>query len=172
FSVTVYPSLVQGADAADELMRALAQAELRHEVDVILLVRGGGSLEDLWCFNDERLARLIAASSIPIVSGVGHETDTTIADHVADLRAATPTAAAELITKAAYALPATLSEFTQRIHRVMSKVRSDSYARFSDTMPRLHHRIERLLLDKSMRFDELKSRLVAPQRLFDQYEER
>ncbi|SUA52232.1 Exodeoxyribonuclease 7 large subunit [Oligella ureolytica] len=172
FSVTVYPSLVQGADAADELMRALAQAELRQEVDVILLVRGGGSLEDLWCFNDERLARLIATSSIPIVSGVGHETDTTIADHVADLRAATPTAAAELITKAAYALPATLSEFTQRIHRVMSQVRSDSYARFSDIMPRLHHRIERLLLDKSMRFDELKSRLVAPQRLFDQYEER
>ena len=172
FSVTVYPSLVQGADAADELMRALAQAELRHEVDVILLVRGGGSLEDLWCFNDERLARLIAASSIPIVSGVGHETDTTIADHVADLRAATPTAAAELITKAAYALPATLSEFTQRIHRVMSQVRGDSYARFSDIMPRLHHRIERLLLDKSMRFDELKSRLVAPQRIFDQYEER
>ena len=172
FSVTVYPSLVQGADAADELMRALAQAELRHEVDVILLVRGGGSLEDLWCFNDERLARLIAASSIPIVSGVGHETDTTIADHVADLRAATPTAAAELITKAAYALPATLSEFTQRIHRVMSQVRSDSYARLSDIMPRLHHRIERLLLDKSMRFDELKSRLVAPQRIFDQYEER
>lgn len=71
FSVTIYPSLVQGADAADSLMQALAQAELRQEVDVILLVRGGGSIEDLWCFNDERLARLIAASSIPIVSGVG-----------------------------------------------------------------------------------------------------
>ncbi|CAM5204838.1 exodeoxyribonuclease VII large subunit [Oligella ureolytica] len=90
FSVTIYPSLVQGTDAVDELMRALAQAELRQEVDVILLVRGGGSLEDLWCFNDERLARMIVvASSIPVVSGVGHETDTTIANHVADLRTAT-----------------------------------------------------------------------------------
>lgn len=172
FSVIVYPSLVQGADAVDELMRALAQAELRQEVDVILLVRGGGSLEDLWCFNDERLARMIAASSIAIVSGVGHETDTTIADHVADLRAATPTAAAELITKAAYALPAILDEFTQRIKRVMSKVESDSHTRFVDALPRLNRQMERLLLDKSMRFDELKPRLVPPQRLLDQYEER
>ena len=172
FSVTIYPSLVQGTDAVDELMRALAQAELRQEVDVILLVRGGGSLEDLWCFNDENLARMIAASSIPVVSGVGHETDTTIADHVADLRTATPTAAAELISKAAYALPAILDEFTQRITRVMSKLLSDSQARFVDASPRLNRQMERLLLDKSMRFDELKPRLVAPQRLLNQYEER
>lgn len=171
FQVVIYPSLVQGAEAVSELMNALAQAELRQEVDVILLVRGGGSLEDLWCFNDERLARLIAACSIPIVSGVGHETDVTIADHVADLRAATPTAAAELITKAAYALPDILADFNQRINRVMMQVISERQTRFTELQPRLNRHLERVLLDKSMRYDDLKSRLVAPQRLLQQYGE-
>lgn len=172
FSVIIYPSLVQGADATEALMRALAQAELRQEVDVILLVRGGGSLEDLWCFNDERLARMIAASSIPIVSGVGHETDTTIADHVADLRAATPTAAAEIITKTAYALAGILEEFVLRINRVINQIKNDGQTRLSDLQPRLTRYVERVLLDKSMRFDDLKPRLVAPQRLLNQYEEK
>lgn len=94
--VIVYPSLVQGQGAPLALRRALARANERGEVDTLLLVRGGGSLEDLWAFNDENLARDIAASAIPVVSGVGHESDTTIADFVADLRAPTPTAAAEL----------------------------------------------------------------------------
>ena len=94
--VVVYPAPVQGADAAAKLCQALGAAIVRNEVDTLLLVRGGGSLEDLWSFNDEALARVIAASPIPIISGVGHETDFTIADFVADLRAPTPTAAAEL----------------------------------------------------------------------------
>lgn len=94
--VVVYPAPVQGADAAARLCQALGSAIVRNEVDTLLLVRGGGSLEDLWSFNDEALARVIAASPIPIISGVGHETDFTIADFVADLRAPTPTAAAEL----------------------------------------------------------------------------
>lgn len=94
--VVVYPAQVQGRDAAPQLCAALARAAERAEVDTLLLVRGGGSLEDLWCFNDETLARQIAASPVPVVSGVGHETDFTIADFVADLRAPTPTAAAEL----------------------------------------------------------------------------
>ncbi|NLA89575.1 MAG: exodeoxyribonuclease VII large subunit [Alcaligenaceae bacterium] len=171
FQVTIYPSLVQGADAVDELIQALAKAELRQEVDVILLVRGGGSLEDLWCFNDERLARMIAASSIPVVSGVGHETDVTIADHVADLRAATPTAAAELVTKAAYALPEILADYTQRINRVMTQVMAERLNRFAETQPRLTRHMERVLLDMSMRYEDLSVRLVAPQRLLQQYEE-
>lgn len=172
FQVIIYPSLVQGAEAVDELLRALAQAELRQEVDVLLLVRGGGSIEDLWSFNDERLARMIAASSIPIVSGVGHETDVTIADYVADSRAATPTAAAELISKAAYGLPVILEEFTERINRLMVQLISERQRRFVEWQPRLGRHLERILLDKSMRYDELNHRLVAPRRLLVQYDER
>ena len=95
-SVVIYPASVQGAQAAGELRQALLKACQRDEVDVLLLVRGGGAMEDLWAFNDEQLARAIVASSIPIITGVGHETDFTIADFCADVRAPTPTAAAEL----------------------------------------------------------------------------
>jgi exodeoxyribonuclease VII large subunit len=94
--IVIYPTLVQGPDAPAGIIAALKAAEKEHAVDVILLVRGGGSIEDLWAFNDEQLAYAIAESPIPIVSGVGHETDVTIADFVADLRAPTPTGAAEL----------------------------------------------------------------------------
>jgi exodeoxyribonuclease VII large subunit len=94
--IVIYPTLVQGPDAPAGIISALKAAEKEQAVDVILLVRGGGSIEDLWAFNDEQLAYAIAQSSIPIVSGVGHETDVTIADFVADLRAPTPTGAAEL----------------------------------------------------------------------------
>ena len=94
--IVIYPTLVQGPDAPAGIIAALKAAEKEKVVDVILLVRGGGSIEDLWAFNDEKLAYAIAQSSIPIVSGVGHETDVTIADFVADLRAPTPTGAAEL----------------------------------------------------------------------------
>ena len=94
--VIVYPASVQGSQAPAELRTALLTACKRHEVDVLLLVRGGGALEDLWAFNDEKLARMIVAAPMPIISGVGHETDFTIADFCADVRAPTPTAAAEL----------------------------------------------------------------------------
>ena len=94
--IVIYPTLVQGADAPAGIIAALKAAEKEQAVDVILLVRGGGSIEDLWAFNNEQLAYAIAGSSIPVVSGVGHETDFTIADFVADLRAPTPTGAAEL----------------------------------------------------------------------------
>ena len=94
--IVIYPTLVQGPDAPAGIIAALKAAEKENAVDVILMVRGGGSIEDLWAFNDEQLAYAIADSSIPVVSGVGHETDFTIADFVADLRAPTPTGAAEL----------------------------------------------------------------------------
>lgn len=96
--LTVYPAMVQGETAANSLINALKLANQHQYVDAIIIGRGGGSMEDLWCFNDEQLAREIAHSSLPVVSAVGHEIDFTICDFVADLRAATPSAAAELLS--------------------------------------------------------------------------
>ncbi|HVT62284.1 MAG TPA: exodeoxyribonuclease VII large subunit, partial [Legionellaceae bacterium] len=96
--VCVYPSEVQGKSASGQLIAAIMQANRDQRCDVLILARGGGSLEDLWAFNDEQLAYTIAQSTIPIVTGIGHEIDVTIADFVADLRAATPTAAAEVVS--------------------------------------------------------------------------
>jgi exodeoxyribonuclease VII large subunit len=92
--VLVYPTAVQGAAAVAEIVRAIETASRRAEVDVLIVARGGGSLEDLWCFNEERVARALAACAIPTIAGIGHEVDVTIADFVADLRAPTPSAAA------------------------------------------------------------------------------
>ena len=96
--IIIYPTMVQGIQAAPEVLRAIQQASARCEVDVLIVGRGGGSIEDLWAFNDERVARSIVAAPMPVVSAVGHETDFTIADFVADVRAPTPTAAAELVS--------------------------------------------------------------------------
>ncbi|RXJ73127.1 exodeoxyribonuclease VII large subunit [Veronia nyctiphanis] len=97
--VVIYPTLVQGDGAAIEIAQAIGRANSRDECDVLIVGRGGGSMEDLWCFNEEIVARTIAASQIPIVSAVGHEVDVTIADFVADVRAPTPSAAAELVSR-------------------------------------------------------------------------
>ncbi|HEY5019718.1 MAG TPA: exodeoxyribonuclease VII large subunit, partial [Steroidobacteraceae bacterium] len=115
--VIVYPAPVQGEGAAAKLVQALAAANARAECDVLLLVRGGGSIEDLWQFNEEALARAIRASDIPVVCGVGHETDFTIADFAADARAPTPTAAAELVSPSLEALRARIAETASRISR-------------------------------------------------------
>ena len=116
--IVIYPSSVQGEEAPFELIEALRAAEDRQEVDVLLLVRGGGSLQDLWAFNDEGVARQLAAMSIPVIAGVGHESDTTITDWVADCRAATPTAAAEMATVDVTVLlrhQATLSDYLSQM---------------------------------------------------------
>jgi exodeoxyribonuclease VII large subunit len=99
-SVLIAPARVQGEGAAFEIAQAIRVLSSRAEVDVIIVGRGGGSMEDLWCFNDERVARAIAKSRVPVITAIGHETDFTIADFVADLRASTPSAAAELVAAA------------------------------------------------------------------------
>ena len=111
--IVIYPTLVQGPEAPLNIIAALENANREGAVDVILLVRGGGSIEDLWAFNHEQLAYAIAESTLPIVCGVGHETDTTIADFVADLRAPTPTGAAEMAAPRRDQLLAELASFKQ-----------------------------------------------------------
>jgi exodeoxyribonuclease VII large subunit len=119
--VVVYPIPVQGEGAAERIATMLARANRRAECDVLLLVRGGGSIEDLWQFNEEALARGIRASAIPVVVGVGHETDFTIADFAADARAPTPTAAAELASPSRAELLGQLAACVQSIAREMRR---------------------------------------------------
>ncbi|AFZ83600.1 exodeoxyribonuclease VII large subunit [Candidatus Kinetoplastibacterium blastocrithidii TCC012E] len=115
--IVIYPTPVQGIDASLKILEKIITINNRMEVDTLLLVRGGGSLEDLWCFNDESLARVIANSSIPIISGIGHETDFTIADFASDLRAPTPTAAAELSCSNIVDLTNKIKFFCRHIYR-------------------------------------------------------
>jgi exodeoxyribonuclease VII large subunit len=115
--VTIYPVRVQGETAASEIVQALRDLNRRGGFDVLVLARGGGSLEDLWAFNDEAVARAIAASKMPVISAVGHETDVTIADFVADLRAPTPSAAAELVVREKAQLVLHLEGLADRLHR-------------------------------------------------------
>lgn len=120
--VIIYPTLVQGKDAAADIVRSIEIANLRQECDVLIVGRGGGSLEDLWCFNEEIVARAIFASTIPIISAVGHETDVTIADFVADLRASTPSAAAELLSRDQKELWQKIDYLQQRLENAFSRL--------------------------------------------------
>ena len=133
-SLVIAPSRVQGEDAAGELVRALRQVARIQGVDVIIIGRGGGSLEDLWAFNEEKVARAIVASPVPVISAVGHETDFTIADFVADLRAPTPSAAAELVVRRK-------DEFCGNIDRLTERLASAVRARIG----RLESRLNMLL---------------------------
>jgi exodeoxyribonuclease VII large subunit len=145
--VTIYPALVQGADAPRQLCAALATAAQRAKmdgIDLILLVRGGGSLEDLWAFNDEALARAIAASPLPVVSGIGHETDFTIADFAADLRAPTPTGAAELASAGYFSARDTLAVTALRLRQSTTRQLETLAQRVDRCALRLVHPRDRL----------------------------
>jgi exodeoxyribonuclease VII large subunit len=158
--VVVYPTAVQGAAAVGEIVAAIRAAGARAECDVLLIVRGGGSLEDLWCFNDEAVARAIAASPIPTVSGVGHEVDTTIADFVADLRAPTPTGAAERVSP-------DLGEQLRQVDALALRLRAGAERELRRAAERtrfLAHRLAQLhpgqrLAQRAQRLDELDARL-------------
>jgi exodeoxyribonuclease VII large subunit len=126
--VIVSPAAVQGAEAPGQVVDALRALNDLGNLDVIIVARGGGSLEDLWAFNDERVARAIAASAVPVISAIGHETDFTIADFVADLRAPTPSAAAELVAPDTGDLQrqikADASRLTDGINRIVTRMRT------------------------------------------------
>ncbi|HGS4983480.1 TPA: exodeoxyribonuclease VII large subunit [Vibrio parahaemolyticus] len=158
--VVIYPTMVQGDDAAIQIAQAIGRANSRNECDVLIVGRGGGSLEDLWCFNNEILARTIAASQIPIISAVGHEVDMTIADFVADVRAPTPSAAAELVSRDNSHKDQSL---VAKQHKLASAMRY-YLAQQKQQSSQLLHRLERQhpsyqLQRQSQQLDELDMRL-------------
>ena len=155
--ITLVPALVQGASAASSLVDSLKLA-MRLPVDVIIIGRGGGSMEDLWSFNDEKLARLIASATIPIISAVGHEIDFTIADFVADLRAPTPSAAAELVAKSSIEITQKLNHADRMLISTLQKILRLKSQMFSLTAKRLIDP-KKKLQDYSLRNDELLTRL-------------
>ncbi|KAA3633059.1 MAG: exodeoxyribonuclease VII large subunit [Proteobacteria bacterium] len=158
--VIVYPVPVQGDAAAPAIVDALRRAAARAECDALILARGGGSLEDLQAFNDESVARAVFASPIPVVSGVGHETDTTIVDFVADARAATPTAAAQLVGGAGERLTASLERLSGELARAMDSALGRRTQDVDRLTARMRHPLERIR-HQIARVDQLGARLRA-----------
>jgi exodeoxyribonuclease VII large subunit len=158
--VIIYPAQVQGRDAHFELIEKLKLANQRNEVDVLIIGRGGGSLEDLWCFNEELLARAIFDSNLPIISAVGHEIDTTISDYTADLRAATPSAAAELVSSEQDALIDLIESKKQQLEKATNNQIYHAKQRILSLTQRLTlQHPKNQLMQQSQRIDELSLRL-------------
>ena len=156
--IIIYPAPVQGAEAPPRLRQALETAIERAEVDTLLLVRGGGSLEDLWGFNEEIVVRAAAASRIPLISAVGHETDWTLIDHAADMRAPTPTGAAEMAVPVRTEILAGLQSYGARSLRCVQRYRERAGEKLDNATRRLPTP-ETLLGPQSQRVDELSDRL-------------
>ena len=163
--VIVFPTPVQGNEAPGRIVDAIAAAAhrgARHPIDVLLVVRGGGSIEDLWAFNDERVARAIAAARVPVVSGIGHETDFTIADFVADARAPTPTAAAELASPDGLALASRLARYKVALRRALERGLDGRAQRIDEAARRLRSPQQRLQIARA-RLDAMTRRVGKAQ---------
>lgn len=157
--VLLAPTLVQGETAPPGIVAALAALNVRDDVDVILVVRGGGSIEDLWAFNDERVARAISGSRIPVVSGVGHETDFTLADFAADVRAPTPSAAAAVVSVDLAEVRAAIAQTVARLDRALDARLAHRQAQVRHLTRALEHLSPRLRLENArQRVDELTAR--------------
>jgi exodeoxyribonuclease VII large subunit len=160
--VLVAPTLVQGEGAPEQIVEALHSLEQRADVDVIIVARGGGSLEDLWAFNDERVARAIAASLTPIVCGVGHETDYSLADLAADVRAPTPSAAAELATPERAELQLTLVAQAQALTDELQSAIGERRWRLAEQLRALRHLSpETQLAQSRQRVDDMQARALT-----------
>ena len=167
--VVVYPTLVQGPDAPAHIVQAIQRAQQRAEVDVLIVCRGGGALEDLWAFNDESVVRAVAGCTLPVVCGVGHETDVTLADLAADLRAPTPTAAAELATPLRTEALASVQALALALQRAAQR-RLDQQAQRLDRLALQLGQPTTLLAQQQARLDALQARqrLAWRQTLQDQ----
>lgn len=156
--VILYPTLVQGVDAKNQIVQAIANANRDARADVLLLCRGGGSLEDLWSFNEGEVVRAIAASRLPMIAGIGHETDTTLADLAADVRAPTPTAAAELVAPDKTRLIQRIHQNSDRLRQIVSRRIDDAWVRLDSYSTRL--RSPKTLLERqSERLAQFETRL-------------
>ena len=158
--VLIVPARVQGDNAAQEIARGIVRAAKQPRVDVVVIARGGGSLEDLWAFNEEVVARALVGCPVPTVSAVGHEVDVTIADYCADVRAPTPTAAAELIAKVKDELVADLAQRKARLQRALRAQLERKHAQLDKLQARVADP-RRLISDRKLRLDKLRQRLEA-----------
>lgn len=191
--IFVVPTIVQGAPAAAKIREAFLQALRIPQLDVVIVGRGGGSMEDMWCFNDEELARLIAKSPVPVISAVGHEIDFTICDFVADLRAPTPSAAAELVAKSSQEVGRQIQEMKRAMERSLShglqrkkqqllyfksrlvdpkKKIEDYKLRNDDLLGRLEYASQKYFERKKHQVELCRSRLISPKILIAQVKQR
>lgn len=172
--VVIYPTAVQGKEATAEIVQMIELANARQEVDVLIVGRGGGSLEDLWCFNEEAVARAIFHSTLPIISAVGHETDVTIADFVADLRAATPSAAAELVSRNQDELRQQLRHQQQRLDMAFDRLFNEKSQRLKQLTLHLQNRHpQNQLRIQQAKNEQLAQRLqFAMQRQFEKTQQK